>query len=1277
MIRFLILAALLLPLPALADPISIFIALQPFLGSALAVAVINVGTFLVANATYIALAYNVYSYQRQRRAARRAARDARAAYNSALEDRTVTGLSADPPERYFYGTGMTGGDVVGIFTSDKVKDGKTKPDGYKHLVVIVAAHRIKSIKDVYIDGVPLGIVGSSGWGTTTEFAKGSEYVDTATGAGSGNTVTLPVTPIAVLSVTGQYTGAKGQEMTHTRVANVVTITDAGSVPTPFVWNVTYTRTDPATSNVYVEKFLGSDSQTANAYLMGVAPAEWTSTDRLRGKAGVVITLDLEEPRFQGGIPRITFDIEGRDEVFDPRDSTYKYTQNPALCIDDWLRSTKWGFGVTPDSASTIEAANACDVTTAFDYTYVASGVGAPASFSFNAPRYTLNGGFTSADDKETVLSEMAAAMAGRVIDGASWLVQAGSWTTPVLALVDGDEAGPIQIVQTGESIDDTFNGIRGSFLPESSAVVAELNPPYQNSTFVTADGHELWDTATFPFTNHASRVRNLARILTETSRNGLTIQYTAKLKAWELKPGQRVTVTNAEFGWSAKEFRVTDWQFSITGAVVLTLIEDAEGAWDTADAAVVDPTPNTGLPNPNLVATLTSVAATSGNSTLQVLEDGTLIPRVLVTWDQSTAAYMDNGRIEITWRNVADTDWNVVNAGGSDESVYLTGVLDQSSIVIRAVAINSLGVSSSPVFLAHAVVGKSGAPSTPTSFTIVAATGGALASWDAPADADYEHSRLYVGATFGAAVEVWRGRATAYLWPQVTAGTYTLWLEHYDTTGNASSPVSDSITLAATAAQILLTSTGTTFSFDSTNTAVPSGQSIDFTATLLTIVGTITWGATKYDASGASIGSATLTGSGGARSLAVADFGAATLCVVTATVGAATATATVARLRDGGAISVEYSVNGSSSWHSTFTTGDIYMRQSTDGGATWSAAIRIVGADGANGTRTADVKVYSDQIATGSGAPTITGSSTYTWATGAVSSIPAGWNATPPTPSAGYSIYSASVRISNTNVTTTDTASWSGAAVALHSTAALQGGSARIAYAKSSTNPLATTPSSTTTSGSSSFPATNTWGGSEVWGGTVPTFSAGENVFQINGVYDPATGLTTWGAPYLSALKVGSLSAISANLGTVTAGTITGITITGGVVQTATSGARVVINGTGSNAIAVYSDSGAGVVQTARIGGVGYSQVASFGDTTSGTTSDGVQGSSAAGIGVVGTSKTGTAAVYGFSSYTGATAMGLYGYAEAGAGAMGVSASGYGVHGYSAESYSVYSQGLM
>jgi hypothetical protein len=131
-----------------------------------------------------------------------------------------------------------------------------------------------------------------------------------------------------------------------------------------------------------------------------------------------------------------------------------------------------------------------------------------------------------------------------------------------------------------------------------------------------------------------------------------------------------------------------------------------------------------------------------------------------------------------------------------------------------------------------------------------------------------------------------------------------------------------------------------------------------------------------------------------------------------------------------------------------------------------------------------------------------------------------------------------------------------GAAINLDQISGSDGASSRICYAKSTSFALASTPATYQTSGPSGFPPYNTWGGSETWQATPPTLAVNEALFQSDGIYNPVTDLTTWNSPYLSNLKVGALSAITANLGTVTAGelvisgsggtpTISGTTMTG------------------------------------------------------------------------------------------------------------------------------------
>ena len=158
----------------------------------------------------------------------------------------------------------------------------------------------------------------------------------------------------------------------------------------------------------------------------------------------------------------------------------------------------------------------------------------------------------------------------------------------------------------------------------------------------------------------------------------------------------------------------------------------------------------------------------------------------------------------------------------------------------------------------------------------------------------------------------------------------------------------------------------------------------------------------------------------------------------------------------------------------------------------------------------------------------------------------------------------------------------SGAAIDLDRISGSDGSSSRICYAKSASFALASTPTTYQTSGPSGFPPYNTWGGAETWQATPPTLSVNEALFQSDGIYNPVTDLTTWNVPYLSNLRVGALSAITAIMGTLTSGeiivstnplfppTISGTTMTGsgthlygdGRFAMGNSSANIVFNGT-------------------------------------------------------------------------------------------------------------------
>ncbi len=782
--------------PAHADPISLIAAgaAYGFTGTA-ALIVGAVATY----GGYALLAYQIYGGIDARRKAKAAQRNAIRAYNASLTDRNITAVQAIPPWRVVYGECITGGDVVAIFTSDKPTVSKsggssTRPDGLKHIVIALATHECEALGEIYVDGTPLGGLDGSG------YALGSDWQTNA----DTQLVTVnfadSISGIAAVSSVVSAVSEGASEGGPWSIDRTVTIGGGGTslsisdgmtgVPLTVVYR---TALNPAV--IRVQKHLGTDSQTVDTYLNGIKPTEWTTAHRLRGIAYLVVTLDLEDPRFQGGPPNITCMVKGK-KLYDPRQdstnggsgshrytdpSTWAWSDNPALCVRDWITGQ---YGMESDHADvldsfTIAAANACDVTFTAD-------IGGTTS---TQRMYRCNGVATTDQDREQILRALADSMAGFAVYGAQWQILAGAWTAPVMTLTDDDLDGQIEIVQAGAGIDELFNGVRGTYIAADKATPADFEP-YQNAAFVTSDGEALWTDITLPFTQGKHHASNIARVLTERARNSLTISYPAKLRALPLQIGDRVTVTSAEYGYTAKTFRVTDWQFGLQAPVTLVLEEDAEAAYDLVDAVEADPTPNTDLPDPWSVEAINLLTPASGNDHLMRTSDGAVVPRVLVSWDALTGPYMrDPGaRVVLRWRRVGpDADWTEIEVNATETSTYLLGVQAGDRLVIEARARNPLGFFGALDVATHTVVGKTSVPANVSGLAAAVQPGAVLVSWTAnTADPDFLETEVRQGATWAGGQVLYRGRATSFRWTWPSAGTYTLRARHRDTSGNIS-----------------------------------------------------------------------------------------------------------------------------------------------------------------------------------------------------------------------------------------------------------------------------------------------------------------------------------------------------------------------------------------------------------------------------------------------------------------------------------------------------------
>jgi len=178
---------------------------------------------------------------------------------------------------------------------------------------------------------------------------------------------------------------------------------------------------------------GSADQLADANLVAATSAD--SNFRQRGVAYIYTKMSYDQDIFANGLPNVSVEIEGK-KVYDPRTGTTAYSDNPALCIRDYLTNATYGLGAADseiDDALFIVAANICDETV----TLAAGGT---------EKRYTMNGVVDTANAPNDIIGQMISSCAGLLYyANGQWKIRAGKYITPTETLTLDDLRGAIKV----------------------------------------------------------------------------------------------------------------------------------------------------------------------------------------------------------------------------------------------------------------------------------------------------------------------------------------------------------------------------------------------------------------------------------------------------------------------------------------------------------------------------------------------------------------------------------------------------------------------------------------------------------------------------------------------------------------------------------------------------------------------------------------------------------------------------------------------------------------
>ncbi len=331
--------------------------------------------------------------------------------------------------------------------------------------------------------------------------------------------------------------------------------------------------------------LGTDGQAVDGYINTLFSTDWTTNHRLRGICYIACVFELvdgSEDVWEGGPPsNIRVLLKGKNDVYDPRldaspganpdNATYQaWTDNPALCLADYLTDTKNGAGWAHskiDYDMVDAAADVCDELVSIP----------PSSPATTQKRYTCNGVLFTSDNHRENISKLLSSMAGRITyRQGKWRIQAGDWDAPDVSdtLDENDLRGPLQ-VQPKVPANDRYNTVRGRYIdPDRSYQLSEFLE-VTNATYVSRDnGETLYRDIELPMTNDEYMAQRIAMLVLDQSDQMAKVIAPCNYRAVRFAVGQTITVDVDDFTWSAKTFRVMGWRFGETEGVDLILRED-------------------------------------------------------------------------------------------------------------------------------------------------------------------------------------------------------------------------------------------------------------------------------------------------------------------------------------------------------------------------------------------------------------------------------------------------------------------------------------------------------------------------------------------------------------------------------------------------------------------------------------------------------------------------------------------------------------------------------
>lgn len=585
------------------------------------------------------------------------------------------------PRQIIYGTMRVGG--VEVFESTT----GSSLDQY-NIVVVIATHEVWAIQNLYLDGRQVFWAGPGTDGYQVRNGVGFG------GGGDGQ----------------QHTGPMGERY---QFDNAV----SGHSGVYCAW-----RAGDQAAGDFLGELQANDGRWG--------PDANGNVPSLMGCAYAYIKVEFDTNVFPQK-PDIKFDVAGK-AVLDPRSGQTAYSNNWALVVADILTDTEFGLGAKVNHAQLIAAANICDEMV---YSSVAAAY---------ENRYTANYAWTTDKSVGDVLNELMKAAEGRIayVNG-EWFIFPGAYVGPT-GNFDSSQLIDAPVWSSQRAYRDKFNRVRGTYVAPNypfNLVGDQYTSPngyndqgqafdtwglefqstnypeyaadtlhgYASDQYLAEDGGiELVETLDLQACCSLPQAQRVAKIHLLRNRQQGSGTLTFGVEGLTIMPNDTITMTFPQRGWVEKLLEVTQVQISIEsmqGAPAVKVVvsvnetDPSVYAWNATDELTVYALP--AVTNPGLYYTTappTNMELVSSAATAILQPDGTVIPRIQVTWN--TPADVRVTGIQVQYQRVTDTAWTDAGVVSVLSNIsFIAPVIAGQQYNVRIASLRSNGAMSAWVEL--------------------------------------------------------------------------------------------------------------------------------------------------------------------------------------------------------------------------------------------------------------------------------------------------------------------------------------------------------------------------------------------------------------------------------------------------------------------------------------------------------------------------------------------------------------------------------------------------